>query len=85
MVDQSVCDQFFESLITEGVLERPADRADGTAVSQGLAERDYCGVCDLSPSAAVIMMNLVGQTINIMTLSGMALAIGVLVDQARYR
>ncbi|QRR00838.1 efflux RND transporter permease subunit [Dyadobacter sandarakinus] len=32
--------------------------------------------------AAVLMLNLAGQTINIMTLSGLALAIGVLVDQA---
>lgn len=32
--------------------------------------------------SAVLMLNLAGQTINIMTLSGLALAIGVLVDQA---
>jgi len=32
--------------------------------------------------SAVILLSLVGQTINIMTLSGLALAIGVLVDQA---
>jgi multidrug efflux pump subunit AcrB len=32
--------------------------------------------------SAVLMLSLFGQTINIMTLSGMALAIGVLVDQA---
>ncbi|TLV01372.1 efflux RND transporter permease subunit [Dyadobacter luticola] len=32
--------------------------------------------------AAVLMLSLAGQTINIMTLSGLALAIGVLVDQA---
>lgn len=32
--------------------------------------------------AAVLCLNLAGQTINIMTLSGLALAIGVLVDQA---
>ncbi|MBS1577434.1 MAG: efflux RND transporter permease subunit, partial [Bacteroidetes bacterium] len=32
--------------------------------------------------SAVFMLNLAGQTINIMTLSGLALAIGVLVDQA---
>ncbi|MFT3932694.1 MAG: efflux RND transporter permease subunit [Chitinophagaceae bacterium] len=31
---------------------------------------------------AVCMLNLAGQTINIMTLSGLALAIGILVDQA---
>ncbi|MBS1513064.1 MAG: efflux RND transporter permease subunit [Bacteroidetes bacterium] len=32
--------------------------------------------------SCVLMLNLTGQTINIMTLSGLALAIGVLVDQA---
>ncbi|MCW3117610.1 MAG: acriflavin resistance protein, partial [Chitinophagaceae bacterium] len=32
--------------------------------------------------SAVLMLHLAGQTINIMTLSGLALAIGVLVDQA---
>ncbi|MCP1381959.1 efflux RND transporter permease subunit [Runella salmonicolor] len=32
--------------------------------------------------AAVLLLNLAGQTINIMTLSGLSLAIGILVDQA---
>lgn len=32
--------------------------------------------------AAILALNLAGQTINIMTLSGLALAIGILVDQA---
>ncbi|QEM06457.1 efflux RND transporter permease subunit [Mucilaginibacter rubeus] len=36
----------------------------------------------LSILSAIILLNMVGQTINIMTLSGLALAIGVLVDQA---
>lgn len=36
----------------------------------------------VSVVAAVLCLNLAGQTINIMTLSGLALAIGVLVDQA---
>lgn len=36
----------------------------------------------ISILSAVIMLNLCGQTINIMTLSGLALAIGILVDQA---
>ena len=36
----------------------------------------------ISILSAVILLNLVGQTINIMTLSGLALAIGILVDQA---
>lgn len=32
--------------------------------------------------SAILLLNLAGQTINIMTLSGLALAIGILVDQA---
>ncbi|PSL19525.1 multidrug efflux pump subunit AcrB [Dyadobacter jiangsuensis] len=36
----------------------------------------------VSVISAVLCLNLAGQTINIMTLSGLALAIGVLVDQA---
>ncbi|MBS1489407.1 MAG: efflux RND transporter permease subunit [Bacteroidetes bacterium] len=32
--------------------------------------------------AAVLLLNLTGQTINIMTLSGLALAVGILVDEA---
>src|SRR5690606_25354764 len=36
----------------------------------------------ISILSAVILLNLFGQTINIMTLSGLALAIGILVDQA---
>lgn len=36
----------------------------------------------ISLLAAILTLNLAGQTINIMTLSGLALAIGILVDQA---
>ncbi len=36
----------------------------------------------ISIMAAVMLLNMFGQTINIMTLSGLALAIGILVDQA---
>jgi multidrug efflux pump subunit AcrB len=36
----------------------------------------------ISVMAAVMLLNMFGQTINIMTLSGLALAIGILVDQA---
>ena len=36
----------------------------------------------ISVLAAIMLLNLFGQTINIMTLSGLALAIGILVDQA---
>ncbi|MBN8823186.1 MULTISPECIES: efflux RND transporter permease subunit [unclassified Spirosoma] len=36
----------------------------------------------VSIMSAILLLNLTGQTINIMTLSGLALAIGILVDQA---
>lgn len=36
----------------------------------------------ISILSAILLLNLFGQTINIMTLSGLALAIGILVDQA---
>jgi len=36
----------------------------------------------LSILSAILLLNLTGQTVNIMTLSGLALAIGILVDQA---
>ncbi|WP_338875313.1 efflux RND transporter permease subunit [Spirosoma sp. SC4-14] len=36
----------------------------------------------ISILSAILLLNLTGQTINIMTLSGLALAIGILVDQA---
>ncbi|HVZ25437.1 MAG TPA: efflux RND transporter permease subunit, partial [Sediminibacterium sp.] len=36
----------------------------------------------VSVLSAVLFLNLAGQTVNIMTLSGLALAIGILVDQA---
>ncbi len=36
----------------------------------------------ISILAAILLLNLFGQTINIMTLSGLALAIGILVDQS---
>ena len=36
----------------------------------------------ISISVAVLLLNLTGQTINIMTLSGLALAIGILVDES---
>ncbi|GAB4018211.1 efflux RND transporter permease subunit [Spirosoma koreense] len=36
----------------------------------------------VSIMSAILLLNLTGQTVNIMTLSGLALAIGILVDQA---
>lgn len=72
-----------KSLITEGVLG-----ALLTGLMVLLFLRDWRSVIivvvtiPISILSAVIMMNLAGQSINIMTLSGLALAIGVLVDQA---
>ncbi len=72
-----------KSLITEGVLG-----ALLTGLMVLLFLRDWRSVIivvvtiPISILSAVIMMHLAGQTINIMTLSGLALAIGVLVDQA---
>ncbi len=72
-----------KSLITEGVLG-----ALLTGLMVLLFLRDWRSVIivvvtiPISILSAIIMMNLAGQSINIMTLSGLALAIGVLVDQA---
>ncbi|WP_310590503.1 efflux RND transporter permease subunit [Dyadobacter sp. CY261] len=82
--DQSVyVTNSLKSLITEGVLG-----ALLTGLMVLLFLRDWRSVIivivtiPISILSAVILMNLFGQTINIMTLSGLALAIGVLVDQA---
>ncbi len=82
--DQSVyvTDQL-KNLISEGVLG-----ALLTGLMVFLFLRDWRSVVivvvtiPISLLSAVILLNLFGQTINIMTLSGLALAIGVLVDQA---
>ncbi len=72
-----------KNLITEGALG-----ALLTGLMVFLFLRDWRSVVivvitiPISILAAVILLNLFGQTINIMTLSGLALAIGVLVDQA---
>lgn len=72
-----------KNLVTEGVLG-----ALLTGLMVFLFLRDWRSVVivvitiPISILAAVILLNLFGQTINIMTLSGLALAIGVLVDQA---
>lgn len=72
-----------ESLVTEGVVG---------ALLTGLMVLLFLGdvrsalvvVCTIPISilSAVFLLRLTGQTINIMTLSGLALAIGILVDQA---
>ncbi|MBL0744182.1 efflux RND transporter permease subunit [Chryseolinea lacunae] len=72
-----------ESLATEGVIG---------ALLTGLMVFIFLGdlrsslvvVCTIPISilAAIFLLKLFGQTINIMTLSGLALAIGILVDQA---
>ncbi len=72
-----------ESLATEGIIG---------ALLTGLMVFIFLGdirsslivVCTIPISilASVFLLKLVGQTINIMTLSGLALAIGILVDQA---
>ncbi|MBS1576039.1 MAG: efflux RND transporter permease subunit, partial [Bacteroidetes bacterium] len=72
-----------KSLLTEGVLG-----AILTGLMVLLFLKDWRSslvviiTIPVSILSAVFMLNLAGQTINIMTLSGLALAIGVLVDQA---
>ncbi|MBN8823388.1 MULTISPECIES: efflux RND transporter permease subunit [unclassified Spirosoma] len=82
--DQSVyVTNALKSLVTEGVLG-----AILTGLMVLLFLRDWRSVIivvltiPISILSAVILLNLFGQTINIMTLSGLALAIGILVDQA---
>lgn len=72
-----------KSLITEGALG-----ALLTGLMVLLFLRDWRSVIivvitiPISVLTAVILLNLFGQTINIMTLSGLALSVGILVDQA---
>lgn len=72
-----------KSLITEGALG-----ALLTGLMVLLFLRDWRSVIivvitiPISVLTAIILLNLLGQTINIMTLSGLALAVGILVDQA---
>jgi multidrug efflux pump subunit AcrB len=72
-----------KSLITEGALG-----ALLTGLMVFLFLRDWRSVVivvltiPISLLSAVILLNVFGQTINIMTLSGLALAVGILVDQA---
>ncbi|MBT9395093.1 efflux RND transporter permease subunit [Hymenobacter sp. NST-14] len=72
-----------KSLVTEGILG-----AVLTGLMVLLFLRDWRSVVivvttiPLSVLSAVILLRLFGQTLNIMTLSGLALAIGVLVDEA---
>jgi len=72
-----------KSLVTEGALG-----ALLTGLMVLLFLRDWRSVVivvvtiPISVLSAVILLHLAGQTINIMTLSGLALAVGILVDQA---
>src|SRR5690606_24158911 len=72
-----------KSLTTEGVLG-----ALLTGLMVLLFLRDWRSVIivvltiPVSILCAIILLNLFGQTINIMTLSGLALSVGILVDQA---
>src|SRR5579863_8949515 len=72
-----------KSLMTEGILG-----AVLTGLTVLLFLRDWRSslvviiTIPVSVLSAVFFLNLAGQTINIMTLSGLALAIGILVDQA---
>ncbi|MGC3943411.1 MAG: efflux RND transporter permease subunit [Chryseolinea sp.] len=72
-----------KSLITEGTLG-----ALLTGLMVMLFLRDWRSVIivvitiPISVLSAIILLHLFGQTINIMTLSGLALAVGILVDQA---
>jgi multidrug efflux pump subunit AcrB len=82
--DQSVyVRSAIRSLVTEGVLG-----AVLTALVVLLFLRDWRSALivvltiPLSILSAVIGLRLMGQTINIMTLSGLALAVGILVDEA---
>ena len=72
-----------KSLISEGVI---GAILTGLMVMLFLKDLRSCLVVviniPLSVFAAVLCLKLAGQTINIMTLSGLALAIGILVDEA---
>ncbi len=82
--DQSVyVTNSLKSLVTEGALG-----ALLTGLMVLLFLRDWRSVIivvvtiPISVLSAIILLHLAGQTINIMTLSGLALAVGILVDQA---
>ena len=82
--DQSVyVTNSLKNLISEGILG-----AVLTGLMVLLFLKDWRSVIivvvtiPVSVMSAVILLNLFGQTINIMTLSGLALAVGVLVDEA---
>ena len=72
-----------KSLVTEGII---GAILTGLMVLLFLRDWRSCIVVvitiPLSVLAAVLFLKMAGQTINIMTLSGLALAIGILVDQA---
>ena len=71
-------------LVTEGAARRAAHRPDGAAVPARLAQRAHRRRQHPVRAAGRggLRCGLTGQTINIMTLGGLALAVGVLVDEA---
>ena len=72
-----------KSLATEGAAGRGPHRADGAGLPPRLAERHRRRAQHpVRPLRRVVALWLTGQTINLMTLGGLALAIGILVDEA---
>ena len=71
-------------LVTEGAAGRAAHRPDGAAVPARLAQRVHRRHHhpDRAAGRRGVRCGRAGQTINIMTLGGLALAVGVLVDEA---
>ena len=72
-----------ESVGVEGALGRRPDRTHGAAVPARPPGRDHrCPEHPAGAPGSIVILNLTGNTINIMTLGGLALAIGILVDEA---
>ena len=73
-----------QAVAARGAARRAADRPDGAAVPARLAQRRRSSSSRFRSRccAAVVALWAAGQTINIMTLGGLALAVGILVDEA---
>ena len=70
-------------LTLEGLAGRAPHRPHGPAVPARLAQRPHRVLnIPLALFAALVGLWVTGQTINIMTLGGLALAVGILVDEA---
>ena len=72
------------NLLIESLLGATAYRTDGRTVSERFAKcfDRYYKYSTCRMLTAVICLYITGQTINIMTLGGLALAVGVLVDES---